>query len=120
MLCAEPGAAGVTFVLNCIEEPEPGGCELDDSEAVIELEVGVEPPTHPLVELLGTIDVRNWDNDYLQLHVEAHEARAADHVFFHLSHSGFLSQPSGCCKLSQLIMCAIAKSTASRDVVFSL
>ena len=41
---AEPGAADVMFVPNWIEQPRAGRRELDDPEAVVEGEVGVEPP----------------------------------------------------------------------------
>ena len=43
--------------------------ELDDPEAVIEGEVGVEPPSEPPVELLRAVDIRDGDDDHLELHV---------------------------------------------------
>ena len=49
-----------------------GGRELDDAEPVVEREVGVEPPPHPRVEVLGPVDVRDRDHDHLELHVHQH------------------------------------------------
>ena len=44
--------------------------ELDDPEAVVEGEVGVEPPTEAAVELLRAIDVRHRNHDDLELQVD--------------------------------------------------
>jgi hypothetical protein len=47
--------------------PRAGWCELDDPEAVIEGEVSVEPPPQIPVELLRAVDVRDRDDDHLEL-----------------------------------------------------
>ena len=52
-----------------------GRRELDDAETIIEAEVGVEPPAEPAVEGLGPIDVRDRDDDRLELQVEGARAR---------------------------------------------
>ena len=44
--------------------------ELDDPKRVTDDEVGVEPPAQVAVEALGAIDVRNRDDDDLELHVD--------------------------------------------------
>ena len=49
--------------------PRAGRRELDDPEAVVEGEVGVEPPAEARVERLGAIDVGDRDDDGLELHV---------------------------------------------------
>ena len=59
------------FVPNWTEHPEPGRRELDDPEAVVEREVGVEPPPEALVERLRAVDVRDRDDDDLELQVDA-------------------------------------------------
>src|SRR5262249_30418336 len=43
--------------------------ELHDAEAVIEREVGVEPPTEIPVELLRALDIRYGDHDGLELQI---------------------------------------------------
>jgi hypothetical protein len=50
--------------------PRAGLCELDDPEAVIEREVRVEPPPEAPVELLRAIDIRDGDDDHLELQVD--------------------------------------------------
>ena len=47
----------------------PGRRELDDPEAVVEREVGIEPPAETRVELLRAIDVGDRDDDDLELQV---------------------------------------------------
>src|SRR5262249_36091954 len=49
--------------------------ELDDSEAVVEGEVGIEPPTEVPIELLRTVDIRYRDDDGLELQVSSLDAR---------------------------------------------
>jgi hypothetical protein len=68
-----PGRAGrgrrdVRAELN--RAPRAGRCELDDPEAVIEREVRVEPPPEAPVELLRAIDIRDGDDDHLELQVD--------------------------------------------------
>ena len=67
---AEPGAAGVTFLPKMTEAGGARGRELDDAEVVAVGEVGVEPPAEVAIETLGAIDVRNGDDDDLELHVD--------------------------------------------------
>src|SRR6202011_1881455 len=42
--------------------------ELDHAEVFTAVVVGVEPPPEPPVELLGAVDIRYRDDDYLELH----------------------------------------------------
>jgi hypothetical protein len=44
-------------------------CELDDAEVVTSSAVGVEPPAETPVELLCAVDIRDRDDDHLELHV---------------------------------------------------
>ncbi len=60
--------------------PRAGRCELDDPEAVLEGEVGVEPPPEARVELLRPVDVRDGDDDDFELHVESPDVRVAGRV----------------------------------------
>jgi hypothetical protein len=46
--------------------PRTGRRELDHPEAVIEREVGVEPPPQVPVELLRTVDIRDRNDDGLE------------------------------------------------------
>ena len=55
--------------------PRAGRRELDDPEAVIEREVGVEPPPEFRVELLRAVDIRDGDDDDLELQVDFGNAR---------------------------------------------
>jgi hypothetical protein len=57
--------------------PRAGRRELDDAEAVIEGEIGVEPPPELPEELLRAIDIRDGDDDRLKLQVESREARVS-------------------------------------------
>ena len=66
---AEPGAAGVTFLPKMTEHLEPGGVNWIDPEVVARGEIGVEPPPQAAVKALGAIDVRNRDDDDLELRV---------------------------------------------------
>ena len=50
--------------------PEPGGVNWMYAEVVAVGEVGVEPPTEAAVESLGAVDIRNRDDDDLELHVD--------------------------------------------------
>ena len=54
--------------------PGAARCELDDPEAVVEAEVGVEPPPEPPVELLRAVDIRDGDDDRLELHIDSRDA----------------------------------------------
>jgi hypothetical protein len=47
-----------------------GRSELDGAEGVADDEVGVESPAELAIEPLGAIDIRNRDDDDLELHVD--------------------------------------------------
>src|SRR4029077_5316727 len=51
--------------------------ELDYAEVFTAVEIGVEAPPKPRVELLRAVNIRDRDNDYLELHVHFHGTRAA-------------------------------------------
>ena len=70
-LSAVPGAAEVRPMPNWIEHPEPGGVNWTIRKSVAP-EVRVEPPPEALVERLRAVDVRDGDDDGLELHVCAH------------------------------------------------
>ena len=53
------------------------GRKLDDPEAVIEAKVGVEPPTELRVKLFRAVDIRDGDDDNLELHVDSRDAVAS-------------------------------------------
>ena len=55
----------------------PRWSKLHDSEAVIETEVGVEPPPEVPVELLRAVDIRNGDDEHLEFHVNSRGLRYA-------------------------------------------
>jgi hypothetical protein len=59
------------------EKQEAGGRELDDPEAVIEPEVGVQPPPEPPIEFLHAVDIRNGDDDHFELHIDFRDAGVA-------------------------------------------
>ncbi len=71
---AEPGAAGVTFLPKMTEHAGAGRRELDDAEVFTVVVVGVEPPPELRVELLGAVDIRDGDDDDLELHVDWRDA----------------------------------------------
>src|SRR6185436_15362961 len=48
--------------------------ELDHAEVVTGGEVGVEPPPEPPVKFLRAVDIRDGDNDYLELHIDSRYA----------------------------------------------
>jgi hypothetical protein len=62
------------FMPNWTEQPEPGGRELYDPEAIIEREVGVQPPPEATIELLRAVDICDRDDDHLKLHIDSCDA----------------------------------------------
>jgi hypothetical protein len=77
---AEPGAAAVTVLPKMIEHPEPGGV-LDDAEVFTVVVVGVEaPPKLLAVKLFGAVDIRDGDDDYLELHVHFRGGRLGGRI----------------------------------------
>src|SRR5204862_885084 len=52
--------------------------ELDHPEVLVP-EVRVQPPSEALVELLGAVDIRDGDDDGLELHVDSPAARVTAH-----------------------------------------
>jgi hypothetical protein len=58
--------------------PGAGRCKLDHAEVFTVVVVGVEaPPELPTVELFGAVDIRDGDDNYLELHVHFRDARVA-------------------------------------------
>ena len=55
--------------------PRAGRRELDDPEAVIESEIGVQPPPQAPVEALGAIDVGHRNDDDLELQIDRRSSR---------------------------------------------
>jgi hypothetical protein len=51
--------------------PRAGRCELNDAEAVIKGEVGVEPPAEFGVERLRAVNISDRDDDHLELRVRS-------------------------------------------------
>src|SRR5271155_2446489 len=51
--------------------------ELDQAEIFAGGAVEVEPPSDPLVKLLRAVDIRNGDDDDLELHVNSRDARVS-------------------------------------------
>ena len=51
--------------------------ELDQAKIFAGGAVNVEPPSDPLVKLLRAVDVRNGDDDDLELHVNSRDARVS-------------------------------------------
>src|SRR6266481_7176498 len=56
--------------------------ELYDPKLVTLSEVGVEPPTQVAVKALGAIDVRDRDDDDLELHVDRPHSQAGSQLQF--------------------------------------
>jgi hypothetical protein len=52
-------------------------CELDQAEIFAGGAVNIEPPSDPLVKRLRAIDIRNGDDDDLELHVNSRDARVS-------------------------------------------
>ena len=68
------------------EQPEPGGVNWTTRQFVTGGEVRVEPPAEIAVKALGAIDVRDRDDDDLELHVDRPRSRALDcSIAAHLS-----------------------------------
>jgi hypothetical protein len=57
------------------------GRELYDPKLLADDEVGIEPPTQIAVEPLGPINVRDRDDDHLELHVDPRRSRGLDCSF---------------------------------------
>src|SRR4029077_9506923 len=81
--------------------PRAGRRELDHAEVFTGGEVGVEPPPEARVELLRAVDIRDGDDDHLELHVASPDACVAGRVVltgFHLSDlpRSFLLRPNSC------------------------
>src|ERR1700730_7465107 len=58
--------------------PRAGRRELDDPESVVEWEIDVEPPPKLCVKRFRAINIRDWNDDHLELHVHFRGTRAAD------------------------------------------
>ena len=64
---------------NWIEHPEPGGVSCTIRNVVVP-EVRVQPPPETFVERLGAVDVRDGDDDGLELHVDLPDAGVGGRV----------------------------------------
>src|SRR5579864_5667952 len=60
--------------------PRAGRRELDDPESVVEWEICIEPPPKPCVERFRAINIRDWNDDHLELHVHFRGTCAADRL----------------------------------------
>ena len=58
--------------------PRAGRRELDDPESVVEWEICIEPPPKLCVKRFRAINIRDWNDDHLELHVHFRGTRAAD------------------------------------------
>src|SRR5882672_1231647 len=72
--------------------------KLDHAEVVTVVVVGVESPPEPPVELLRAVDIRDWDDDYLELHVHSRHCRVVTTNFVG-THGCLLGCPT-CCPTS--------------------
>jgi hypothetical protein len=50
-----------------IEQGEPGGVSCKQPQGIADDEVGIDPPAQADVKILGAIDIRNRNDDRLQL-----------------------------------------------------
>src|SRR5712692_7761245 len=64
--------------------------KLDRAPVVTVGEVGVEPPPEPPIELLRAVDIRDRDDDDLELHVDSRDARRVVTRFGLRGHSSLL------------------------------
>src|SRR5580700_1827460 len=60
--------------------PRAGRRELDNAESVVEWEIRIEPPPKLRVKRFRAINIRDWNDDHLELHVHLRGARAADRI----------------------------------------
>src|SRR5580704_14214099 len=58
--------------------PRPGRRELDDTESIVEWEICIEPPPKLCVKRFRAINIRDWNDDHLELHVHSRGTRVAD------------------------------------------
>src|SRR5205085_12389178 len=58
--------------------PRAGRRELDNAESVVEWEICIEPPSKLCVKRLRAINIRDWNDDHLELHVHFRRTRVAD------------------------------------------
>src|SRR4029077_11906604 len=49
--------------------PRPGRRELDDTESIVEWKICIEPPPKLCVKRFRAINIRDWNDDHLELHV---------------------------------------------------
>ena len=66
-----PWAAGAPGDTLAEDDGTPGAwrCKLNHTEIFTVVEVSVEPPPEPPVELLRTVHIRDGDHDDLELHI---------------------------------------------------
>src|SRR5215510_6250731 len=58
--------------------PRAGRRELDDPESVAEWEICIEPPPKLCVKRFRAINIRDWNDNHLELHVHIRSTCAAD------------------------------------------
>src|SRR2546423_11185872 len=76
---AEPGTTEVMFVPDSTEHPEPGGVNwIRRRSSPVRSASSLHPS--PPVELFRAVDVRDGDDDHLELHVDSPDARRPTRV----------------------------------------
>src|SRR5580704_9438347 len=60
--------------------PRAGRRELDNAESVVEWEICIEPPPKLRVKRFRAINIRDWNDDHLELHVHSRGTRVPDRV----------------------------------------
>jgi hypothetical protein len=84
----------VSFVPNWIEHPEPGGVNWTTRTPLSKGKIRIEPPSETPIKRLRALDIRNRDDDDLELEVDPPRSRGLDCSFAaHLitAHVQFLS-----------------------------
>ena len=76
-----------------------GRRELDDAEAVVEREVGVEPPSEALVERLRAVGVGDGNHDDLELHVGVGAGHWSTSGFDRNENAAAVAEPKTRCAL---------------------
>src|SRR5262249_7096577 len=58
--------------------PRAGRRELDDPKSVVEWKIRIEPPPKFCIKRFRAINIRDWNDDHLELHIHSGGVRAAD------------------------------------------
>jgi hypothetical protein len=84
---SRPSRSGCDLCTELHGTAGPGRRELNDSEAVIESKVSIQPPTKTLVELFRAVGISDWDYDRFKFKIRARLGRRIDTaVFCHIGH----------------------------------